>query len=407
MGKKIIVLGGGASGMCAAIYAARNGADVTIIEKNSQLGKKLSMTGNGRCNLSNLNMNEGMYNAAAEKRMKQWLSVYGVLDVINFFKSLGIVVKSEDGYLYPVSGQAGTVVEAFKNELLRLGVTIIYNEQGKSIKVLDGNRYMVVTNLRSYEADKVIIATGGLSGAKSTMSTGDGYYICKTLGMNIKDTYPALVGFRFDDGEITPESGVRCSAEISFTLGTEVIAKEYGELQLTKDGISGIPVMQASSKVVRFLDDKKPIYASINFFPDYDDEDFLSLEKEMLRLRDNRTLEAFLNGFHNSQINDMVIRRMKMGRTMKMKNISESMVLSIFDSYRNYKIRLKESFGYQQSQVTSGGVSLGDIRDDMTFVSHDGIFVVGELLDVDGRCGGYNLQWAFTSGSIAGTVASL
>lgn len=407
MGKKIIVLGGGASGMCAAIYAARNGADVTIIEKNSQLGKKLSMTGNGRCNLSNLNMNEGMYNAAAEKRMKQWLSVYGVLDVINFFKSLGIVVKSEDGYLYPVSGQAGTVVEAFKNELLRLGVTIIYNEQGKSIKVLDGNRYMVVTNLRSYEADKVIIATGGLSGAKSTMSTGDGYYICKTLGMNIKDTFPALVGFRFDDGEITPESGVRCSAEISFTLGTEVIAKEYGELQLTKDGISGIPVMQASSKVVRFLDDKKPIYACINFFPDYDDEDFLSLEKEMLRLRDNRTLEAFLNGFHNSQINDMVIRRMKMGRTMKMKNISESMVLSIFDSYRNYKIRLKESFGYQQSQVTSGGVSLGDIRDDMTFVSHDGIFVVGELLDVDGRCGGYNLQWAFTSGSIAGTVASL
>ena len=97
----------------------------------------------------------------------------------------------------------------------------------------------------------------------------------------------------------------------------------------------------------------------------------------------------------------------KMGASMKMKNISESMVLSIFDNYRNYKIRLKESFGYQQSQVTSGGVSLGDIRDDMTIVSHDGIFVIGELLDVDGRCGGYNLQWAFTSGSIAGTVASL
>ena len=407
MAKKIIVLGGGPSGMCAAIYAARNGAEVTIIEKNSQLGKKLSMTGNGRCNLSNMDMNERMYNAAAEKRMKQWLSVYGVLDVISFFKSLGIVIKSEDGYLYPVSGQASTVVEAFKSELSRLGVKVIYNEQGKSVKPLEGNRYLVVTNLRSYEADRVIIATGGLSGAKTTMSTGDGYYICKMLGMNIKDTYPALVGFRFDDKEITPETGVRCTAEISFMLGTEVIAKEYGELQLTREGMSGIPVMQASGKVVRFLDEKKPIYASINFFPDYDDEDFLSLEKEMLRLRDERTLEEFLNGFQNSQINDMIIRRMKMGRTMKMKNISESMVLSIFDSYRNYKIRLKESFGYQQSQVTSGGVSLGDVRDDMTVTKHDGVFVVGELLDVDGRCGGYNLQWAFTSGSIAGTVASL
>lgn len=407
MGKIVYVLGGGASGMCAAVYAARNGAEVTIIEKNSQLGKKLSMTGNGRCNISNLDMNARKYNAAAEKRMTQWLSVYGVLDVINFFKSLGIVIKSEDGYLYPISGQASTVVEAFKNELKRLGVNIIYNEQAKSIKPLDDGRYMVVTNLQKYEADKVIIATGGLSGAKTTMSTGDGYYICKQLGMKVKDTYPALVGFKCDESEIMPESGVRCTAEISFMLGTEAVAKEYGELQITRDGISGIPVMQASGKVVKFLQDKKPIYASINFFPDYDEDDFLALEKEMLRLRDNRTLEEFLNGFHNSQVNDMVIRRMKMGRTMKMKNISESMVLSIFDNYRNYKLKLKDSYGYLQSQVTSGGVSLGDVRDDMTVTSHDGIFVVGELLDVDGRCGGYNLQWAFTSGSIAGTVASL
>ena len=127
----------------------------------------------------------------------------------------------------------------------------------------------------------------------------------------------------------------------------------------------------------------------------------------MLRLRDERSLAEFLNGYHNSQINEMIIKRTKMGRSMKMKNISESMVLSIFDNYRNYKIRLSDSYGYQLSQVTSGGVSLGDIRDDMTIGSDNGIFVVGELLDVDGRCGGYNLQWAFTSGAIAGTVASL
>ncbi len=414
MSKKIVVLGGGASGMCAAVYAARNGAEVTIIEKNTQLGKKLSMTGNGRCNISNLDMNEKMYNAAAEKRMKQWLSVYGVLDVINFVKSLGIVIKSEDGYLYPVSGQASTVVDAFKNELIRLGVKIVYGEQAKAVNILDdtldepGNeRYLVITNKNSYETDRVIIATGGLSGAKTTMSTGDGYYICKKLGLSVKDTYPALVGFKVADDEIMPESGVRCTAEISFLLGTEVIAKEYGELQLTKDGISGIPVMQASGKVVKFLAEGKPIFASINFFPDYDDDDYLSLEKEMLRLRDDRSLSEFLNGYHNSQINEMIIKRTKMGRSMKMKNISESMVLSIFENYRNYKIKLADSFGYQQSQVTSGGVSLGDIRDDMTIVSNNGIFVVGELADVDGRCGGYNLQWAFTSGAIAGTVASL
>lgn len=408
LARKIVIAGGGPAGMCAAIYAARNGAEVTLIEKNSSLGKKLSMTGNGRCNLSNLDMNEKMYNPSAEKRMKEWLSVYGVLDVINFFKSLGIVVKSEDGYLYPISGQASTVVTAFENELKRLGVRVVYGEQVKSVTV-NGNEdsYTVVTNLNSYDSDRVILATGALSGAKSTMSTGDGYYICKKLGMNIKETHPALVGFKVDENEIMPEAGVRCTAEVSFTLGGEVLCSEYGEVQFTKDGISGIPVMQASSKVIKFVDEKKPIFACINFFPDYDDDDFKSLEDEMLRLRDERTLKEFLNGLCNSNINDMIIRRMKMGYSMKMKNISESMVRSIFDSYRSLKIKISDSFGYQAAQVTSGGVSLGDIKDDMTVNGHSGVFVIGELADVDGRCGGYNLQWAFTSGSIAGTVASL
>jgi hypothetical protein len=349
-----------------------------------------------------------MYNPAAENRMKQWLSVYGVLDVINFFKSLGIIIKSEDGYLYPISGQASTVVSAFENELKRLGVNIIFGEQVKSIEEnKDDHIYKVVTSKNYYFADRVIVAIGSLSGAKSTMSTGDGYYICKKLGMTIKDTYPALVGFKCEEGEILPEAGVRSTAEAAFFLGNEELAREYGELQLTKDGISGIPVMQASSKIIKFVEEKKPITVSINFFADYDEDDYLSLCKEMLQLRDDRTLEEFLNGFHNSYINDLIIRKMKMGRSMKMKNISESMVMSIFDSYRNFKLKLADSYGYQASQVTAGGVSLGDIRDDMTVKDHDGLFVVGELLDVDGRCGGYNLQWAWTSGSIAGTVASL
>jgi len=144
-------------------------------------------------------------------------------------------------------------VQAFENEIKRLGITVIYGEQLKSVEpIADGQekKYRVITNNTFYEADRVIIATGSLSGPKTTMSTGDGYYICKKLGLSIKDTYPALVGFKADPEEIMPEGGVRSLAEISFLLGTEVVAKEYGELQITKDGISGIPVMQASSKVV-------------------------------------------------------------------------------------------------------------------------------------------------------------
>lgn len=393
--------------MCAAVYAARNGAKVTIIEKNSCLGKKLSMTGNGRCNLTNLDMREEYYNPAARGRMKEWLSTYGVEDVISFFKSMGVVVKSEDGYIYPVSGQAMSVVNALENEIRRLGISCCFSEQVKGVKSLDNGRVKLVTNKNEYEADSVILAMGALSGAKSTMSTGDGYYICKNIGMTIKDTHPALVGFKVCEGEIMPLAGVRATAEVSFVLGTEVIATEYGEVQLNKDGISGIPIMQASREVIRLVEEKKPVYAVFDFFPDYDETDYNALKADMLRLKDERSLEEFLQGFANSGITDMVIGRMKLGRKMKMKNISVSMAECILDNYRNVKIALDSSYGYQASQVTTGGVSLGNIGSDFSVKSAPGVYCVGELLDVDGRCGGYNLQFAWTSGSIAGCAASL
>ncbi len=394
--------------MFAAVYAARNGASVTIIEKNSCLGKKLSMTGNGRCNLTNLDMRGNCYNAAASERMKEWLSMYGVEDVISFFKSLGVIVKSEEGYIYPISGQAKTIVRALADEIKRLGVSVIYGEQLKSVNRASGiEGYEVSTNKNSYIFDRVIIATGSLSGARSTMSTGDGYYICRKLGMNIKDTYPALVGFKSAEDEIMPSQGVRSYARVSFCLGGEVLSEEVGEVQLNCDGISGIPVMQASRDVIRFVENEGAIVARLDFYPDYDDNDYESLKSDMMRLRDDRTLEEFLQGFANSNVTDMVLRRMKLSGSMKMKNISESMTRCILDNYRSLSIKIKTSYGYQASQVTSGGVSLGEIGNDMAYVKDPGIFIVGELLDVDGRCGGYNLQWAFTSGSIAGVAASI
>ena len=406
MSREVYVCGGGASGMCAAIYAARGGAKVHIIEKNDCLGKKLSMTGNGRCNLTNLDMRADCYNAAVRTRMKDWLLTYGAEDVICFFKSLGVVVKSEDGYIYPVSGQAKTVVDALTAEIKRLGVNVIYKEQLKAVDALDGGRLLILTDKSKYEADRCIIATGSLSGVKSTMSTGDGYYICKKLGMNIKDTYPALVGFKCKEGEYLPGKGVRCDAAITFLLGSEVLAREEGELQITSDGISGIPVMQASRDVIRFVEENKPVDAVIDFFPGYDENDFMALKEHMLTLKDERTLEEFLVGFANSSITDMVLSRMKLSKTMKMKNISDSMALCIMDSFRSLKLGIEKSYGYQASQVTSGGVSIAEIGSDFSFNKNRNIFCIGELLDVDGRCGGYNLQFAFTSGSIAGCASS-
>ncbi len=393
--------------MCAAIHAARSGAKVTIIEKNESLGKKLSMTGNGRCNLTNLDMRPECFNPAATARMRNWLSVFGPEDTIEFFKSLGVVTLSEEGYIYPISGQARTVVFALENEVNRLGIDVRYKEQFKGVEPLtDGSAVVVVTNKGRYEADACIIAAGSLSGPKSTLSTGDGYYICKKLGMDVKETHPALVGFKCGADEVMPSQGVRCEAKISFILGNEELAIEEGELQITAEGISGIPVMQASRNVIKLVEEGKPVNAVIDFFPGYDDERFSELKKKMLRLRDDRALEEFLLGFANSNVTEMILSRMKLSKNMKMKNISESMAECVLDSYRALKLALVDSFGYQASQVTTGGVSLGDIGDDLSFVGDKRIFVIGELLDVDGRCGGYNLQWAFTSGAIAGKAAA-
>jgi len=406
---KLVIIGGGAAGMCAAIYAARNGADVTIIEKNTRLGKKLSVTGNGRCNLTNLDMRPEYYNKAARARMKNWISLYGPEETINFFKSLGVIVKSEDGYIYPISGQASTVVNALINEIGRLGIKVITDSQVKGVRRNDGGKtpYVLFTNKDDYFADSVILAMGSLSGAKSTMSTGDGYYICKKLGMSFKDTFPALVGFKCENDGTMPDAGVRAKASVSFLLGDEVITSESGELQISKDGISGIPVMQASREIIKFVSEKKPVVASVDFFPDYDSEDFEVLKRDMLKLRDDRTLEEFLLGLSNSNINAMVLKKMKLSPSMHMKNIADAMVRCILDRYKDIRFNLTESYGFTQSQVTTGGMSLGDIGDDMSIVRCPGIFCAGELLDVDGRCGGYNLQFAWTSGSIAGTAASV
>jgi predicted Rossmann fold flavoprotein len=394
--------------MCAAICAARSGAEVTIIEKNDSLGKKLSMTGNGRCNLTNLDMRQDCYNPASRGRMKKWLAAYDADDVRCFFKSLGVVTVSENGYIYPASGQARTVVDALENEIRRLGIEVIYKEQFKGISSETATGPMeVVTSGGKYTADACIIAVGSLSGPKSTLSTGDGYYICGKLGMNIKDTYPALVGFKCSSDEIMPSQGVRINAGISFTLGDEVLACERGEVQFTSEGISGIPVMQAAREVVKFVRDKKPVYAVVDLFPDYDDKAFDALKKEMLSLKNDRTISEFLVGFSNSNITDVILKRMKLSPGMKMKNVSDSMVECILDSYRSLKILLDSDQGYQASQVTTGGVSLGDISDDFSYVRDNRIFVIGEILDVDGRCGGSNLQFAFTSGSIAGRTSAI
>ena len=424
MSKKVLVAGAGAAGMCAAIMAARQGADVTLLEKNDIAGKKISMTGNGRCNLTNEAMSPSCYNLNAQSRMGDFLKRFGVSDTIDFMKSLGVVTQSEEGYIYPLSGQAVTVQNALFDEAKRLGIEYISGRQLKKITPLgDSKGFEVKASGETYAADAVIIATGGLSGPKSTMSTGDSYYIAKSLGMEVTKTYPALAALLSDDKDLPKEYGVRMMANVSIEEIDDLC--EYGEVQITSKGISGIPVLQLSGRVAQFLDENKELDAEDNdvkdndakqrgntataildFFPAYSDDEFENLKKDISGMAEGKTFIHVLDGICNHLIGAMILDRCGIDQDAKVKKDDLDKLCSVIDEFRKVRISICGVSDYASSQVTKGGVSLDDLSDDLESLKTPGVYVVGELTDVDGRCGGYNLQWAFTSGSLAGRAAA-
>lgn len=417
MSKKVLVAGAGAAGMCAAIMAARQGADVTLLEKNDIAGKKISMTGNGRCNLTNEAMSPSCYNLSARDRMGDFLDRFGVSDTIDFMRSLGVVTQSEEGYIYPLSGQAVTVQNALFDEVKRLGIDYISGRQLKKITPLNEGGFEVKASGEVYNADAVIIATGGLSGPKSTMSTGDSYYIAKSLGMEVTKTYPALAALLSDDKDLPKEYGVRMMANVRIEEIEDLC--EYGEVQITSKGISGIPVLQLSGRVAQYLDedvkltakDGKPNGASVtavlDFFPSYSDDEFENLKKDISGMAEGKSFIQVLDGICNHLIGVMILGRCGIDQDALVKNDDLDKLCSLIDNYRKVRISICGVSDYASSQVTKGGVSLDDLSDDLESLKTPGVYVVGELADVDGRCGGYNLQWAFTSGSIAGIAAAV
>lgn len=406
-----IIIGGGAAGLMAAITAAENGAGVTILEHMPRVGKKILSTGNGKCNLTNLDMRPDCYRCGTADFPMTAIGRFSVADTVSFFRRLGVVVTDRNGYVYPASGQAQTVLDALREKAESLEIRIVTECRPETVE-RDGTGFCVRTSCGAFQGDFLILAAGSKA-APATGSDGSGYDLAASLGHKIVKPLPALVQLKCRGDFFRSIAGVRTEAEVSlYTAGKhgelgDLLASDRGELQLTDYGISGIPVFQVSRYASEALDRKKRVLAVLDFFPSLKDEELFSLLKEQRMYLSDRKAEGFLNGIFHKKLAALFLKAAGIRGEEMAGRLSDKKLLAAAELIKRTVVEVTAANSFDKAQVCMGGVRVKDV-DPCTMESRlvPGLYFAGEILDVDGICGGYNLQWAWSSGYAAGASAT-
>lgn len=406
---QVLVIGGGASGMMAAITAAQAGGRVLLVEKLDRLGKKLLATGNGKCNYTNSYQDILCYRGEEPEFAWEALKDFSHQDVIQRFREMGILPRERAGYCYPASGQATSVQEALIRQLKENKVRIQCGEKVISVEPASPSPggYLVTTTKGKYLAQKVILALGG----KATPihgTSGDGYGIAKGLGMEVIAPLPALTSCILK-GDFTKHwTGVRVQGKIVLYDGQDqLLAQDEGELQMVDYGISGIPVFQVSRYAAKALQRGDKVYLQMDILPEYSQEE---LGEELLRRQGSfpewSGVDA-LDGMMHRKLAKVLLHSVGMESDQKIGQWKETQRQKLAQRMKGWKLGIEAVSGFEKAQVTCGGVATRQIDcHTMESKSYPGLYLTGELLDIDGICGGYNLQWAWTSGWLAGRAAA-
>lgn len=406
MGKRIAVIGAGAAGMTAAIHAARSGARVTVYERNDRVGRKILSTGNGRCNFSNENMSADCYRGSGKAIVDAVYGRFGVPETKDFFAGLGMRIRDRNGYLYPASGQASTVLDVLRYELDRLGVCVHTCDRVAGIRAGHPGFAVETDGGTSAAYDAVILACGGKA-APGTGSDGQGFVLAKMLGHRIIPTVPALVALKCREDFCRRVAGVRCEAGLTLYIDGRAVRCEAGELQWTDYGISGIPVFQFSRDAAYALREKRDVAVKIDVMPDFTDD---AAQRAFWDLRwerqSSRTAEQFVTGLVNKKIGLLYLKLADIRETELAKDIPASARRRLEGFFRSLTVTVRETNSFAQAQVCAGGVDCTQVTSRMESRIARGLYFAGEILDIDGVCGGYNLQWAWSSGAVAGQAAA-
>ena len=389
--KKVVIIGGGASGMMAAIQAARTGAAVTLLEHNEKPGKKILATGNGRCNLTNLVQEPSRYRSSQPDFPWKIITQYPLEDTLAFFSELGIYTKDRNGWVYPYSDQAAGVAQVLELEARHQKVKIKTTEEVTDILREDG-QYLVKTATWQYPCDSVIISCGS-SASNVEGSSTTGYELAEKLGHTVVKPLPSLCGIRGKDNYYAKWAGSRMDGRITLEIDGETVGEEQGEILFTEYGISGIGVFQLSRYAVRGTDEGKIATYHLDLMPQLTKEELVKLLLDRQQAGSYKNPQELLIGLLPRKMIDVLVKK-----TYEPEKIAERL--------KDWQVPVKGAYALQQAQICSGGVDPRELTEQLESRLHPGIHFTGEVIDVDGPCGGYNLQWAWSSGAVAGRVAA-
>lgn len=419
----VAVIGGGAAGLMAAVTAARCGAKTLIIEHMDRVGKKILSTGNGKCNYTNALQGISYYRGEDPAFVLPVFEQFGHEETVQFFKELGIYPKVRKGYFYPASEQAAAVLDVFRMECEYQNVQTVTSCNLKNIKkTTDG--YLIDTDKDAFSTKKIIFATGLLAAPK-TGSDGSAIPYIERFGHHFIDIVPALVGLQGKQSFFKTLAGIRAEVNIDLYIenehfqdkktaapdgmtGWEKACRESGELQLTDYGISGIPVFQISRFATRALHEKKSVCALIDFLPALDEAEAVEmLEERFYNYAHGKDTGEALVGLFNKKLIDVLLKESRIDLHLPAEQIKPGQIKRLCATIKRFRVDVIGSKNIDAAQVCAGGVDTREV-DGRTLESKlaKDVYFAGEVLDIDGTCGGYNLQWAWSSGYVAGVHAA-
>lgn len=410
----IAIIGGGAAGFMAAITLAKTlkenkvNKEIVILERMDRVGKKILATGNGRCNISNVNSVAKYYHSRSIDKIEQVLKKFTATDTIRFFEQIGVLCKQEqDGRLYPYGNQAAGVLDVLRMESENLEIQEVCNFEVKEIKKVNDHFLITEKSGKTITASKVIITTGGKS-TSNLGSNGSGYCLLQKFGHTLIETFPALVQVKSSNPVVKGLNGIKVDAIATVVRNHKVLKAEKGEILFTDYGLSGIAIFQLSRLIGEHYMSRSTKAEGISIFldimPDFNEQEIINIIVNRVKTQGYKNLESFFTGMFNKRVGQMLIKAAGISPLSRLSNsLTNKEITAIAKQIKAWEFAITGTMDFNNAQVTAGGINVDEFNSEtLESKKANGLYAAGEVLDADGDCGGFNLQWAWASGFIAG-----